>query len=142
MRRDRSDGPEGGRRASRPAARRTATALAAGALLLPLVSATGPAGAAEPAADSLQRAFTEAAARYHVPSSVLLGVAYLESRWDAHGGAPSVDGGYGPMHLTDARAAVARTVRSPRRDSGRSHTGTAACVAAISAETWSRSTAP
>ncbi|WP_399097343.1 N-acetylmuramoyl-L-alanine amidase [Streptomyces sp. BBFR2] len=126
MRRDRSDGPEGGRRASRPAARRTATALAAGALLLPLVSATGPAGAAEPAADSLQRAFTEAAARYHVPSSVLLGVAYLESRWDAHGGTPSVDGGYGPMHLTDARAAVARTVArggeadgDPRGDAAR-----------------------
>ncbi|WP_405747612.1 N-acetylmuramoyl-L-alanine amidase [Streptomyces sp. NBC_01525] len=99
--------PEGGRRTSRPAVR-TATALAAGALLLPLVSATGPAGAAEPAPDTLQRAFTEAAARYHVPRSVLLGVSYLESRWDAHGGAPSVDGGYGPMHLTDARAAVAR----------------------------------
>ncbi len=42
-----------------------------------------------------------------MPQSVLLGVSYLQSRWDAHGGAPSVTGGYGPMHLTDARTALA-----------------------------------
>ncbi|MEK8143093.1 AMP-binding protein [Streptomyces sp. M10(2022)] len=34
------------------------------------------------------------------------------------------------------------TTSSPRRDSGRSNTRTAVCVAATSAETWSRSTAP
>ncbi|MYS08414.1 N-acetylmuramoyl-L-alanine amidase, partial [Streptomyces sp. SID6041] len=38
--------------------------------------------------------------------SVLLAVSYLQSRWDAHGGAPSVTGGYGPMHLTDAVTAL------------------------------------
>ncbi len=38
---------------------------------------------------------------------MLLGVSYLQSRWDAHDGAPSVTGGYGPMHLTDARTALA-----------------------------------
>ena len=32
---------------------------------------------------------------------MLLGVSYLESRWDDHGAAPSTSGGYGPMHLTD-----------------------------------------
>ncbi len=42
-----------------------------------------------------------------VPQSVLLGVSYLQSRWDAHDGAPSVTGGYGPMHLADARTAPA-----------------------------------
>jgi hypothetical protein len=42
-----------------------------------------------------------------VPQNVLLGVSYLQSRWDTHGGAPSVSGGYGPMHLTDARTAIA-----------------------------------
>lgn len=76
-------------------------------LLLPLSGAPS-ASAGQPRADRLQRAFTEAAARFHVPRSVLLGVSYLESRWDGHGGAPSVSGGYGPMHLTDARTALTR----------------------------------
>ncbi|MYS22698.1 N-acetylmuramoyl-L-alanine amidase, partial [Streptomyces sp. DvalAA-14] len=72
----------------------------------------GTAHAAEPAAGGaagpLQRAFGAASQRYHVPSSVLLGVSYLESRWDDHRGMPSVTGGYGPMHLTDARTALAQ----------------------------------
>lgn len=102
------------KRTPRSRARRAATAVAAAALLLPLVSAapSGPDGqpraaAAQPAADSLQQAFADAAARYGVPRDVLLAVAYMESRWDGHGGAPSVSGGYGPMHLTDARTALA-----------------------------------
>ncbi|MFC4031529.1 N-acetylmuramoyl-L-alanine amidase [Streptomyces polygonati] len=86
---------------------RTVTAVAAAAALLPLF---GTAQAAEPApgaaAGPLQRAFDDAARRYHVPQSVLLGVSYLESRWDGHQGMPSVTGGYGPMHLTDARTAL------------------------------------
>ncbi|WP_330455960.1 N-acetylmuramoyl-L-alanine amidase [Streptomyces sp. NBC_00820] len=97
--------------------RRTAGTLASAALLLPLLGAapahsttdaqTGsPAGA--PAGD-LQHAFASAAAEYHVPQSVLLAVSYLQSRWDWHAGAPSVTGGYGPMHLTDARTALATT---------------------------------
>jgi hypothetical protein len=56
---------------------------------------------------SLQRQFAAAAARRGVPQSVLLAVSYLQSRWDAHGGAPSVTGGYGPMHLTDTVTALA-----------------------------------
>ena len=36
-------------------------------------------------------------------------MSYLQSRWDTHAGAPSVSGGYGPMHLTDARTAIAGT---------------------------------
>ncbi|MER8047605.1 peptidoglycan recognition family protein [Streptomyces sp. NPDC094032] len=76
-------------------------------LLLPLLSAAPSATADEPAAGALQRQFAAAAERYGVPQSVLLGVAYLQSRWDAHGGAPSVTGGYGPMHLTDAVTALA-----------------------------------
>ncbi|HUR01967.1 MAG TPA: N-acetylmuramoyl-L-alanine amidase [Nonomuraea sp.] len=46
--------------------------------------------------------FAAAAREFGVPGSVLLGVSYLESRWDANAGAPSVAGGYGPMHLVDA----------------------------------------
>lgn len=88
-------------------ARRTAGAVASAALLLPLLGAA-PAGSTAGASSALlQRAFTGAAAEYHVPLNVLLGVSYLQSRWDAHAGAPSVSGGYGPMHLTDARTAIA-----------------------------------
>ncbi|MFH8405790.1 N-acetylmuramoyl-L-alanine amidase [Streptomyces sp. NPDC018019] len=98
----------------RSRARRAATAVAAAALLLPLVSAapSAPAGqpraaAVQPDTGALQQAFADAAGQYGVPRNVLLAVAYLESRWDGHGGAPSVSGGYGPMHLTDARTALA-----------------------------------
>ncbi|WP_330177260.1 N-acetylmuramoyl-L-alanine amidase [Streptomyces sp. NBC_01498] len=86
---------------------RTAGAVASVALLLPLVSASPSATAEQPAEGSLQRDFAAAADRYDVPSSILLGVSYLQSRWDTHSGAPSVTGGYGPMHLTDARTAIA-----------------------------------
>ncbi|MEU6811588.1 N-acetylmuramoyl-L-alanine amidase [Streptomyces sp. NPDC046831] len=92
-----------------PAGRRARTAagaVAAAALLLPLLGAAPSAGAAPSDTGRLQRAFAAAAAEYHVPQSVLLGVSYLQSRWDGHGGAPSVTGGYGPMHLTDARTAL------------------------------------
>ncbi|MFE7384644.1 N-acetylmuramoyl-L-alanine amidase [Streptomyces zhihengii] len=89
-------------------ARAVGAAAAVGALLLPLMS-SGPAATAGPAASpsALQRAFDRAAEEYGVPGSVLLGVSYLQSRWDGHGGAASVTGGYGPMHLTDARTALA-----------------------------------
>ncbi|MEV4441721.1 peptidoglycan recognition family protein, partial [Streptomyces sp. NPDC049577] len=90
---------------------RAAGAVASAALLLPAVSAVPTATAEQPRAGSarhsLQQEFARAAADYHVPQSVLLAVSYLESRWDAHAGAPSVTGGYGPMHLTDAATALA-----------------------------------
>lgn len=97
----------GGRRA-----RGAVGALATAALLPPLLGAAPPTTAvasvaAGSAATRLQAAFASAAAEYHVPQSVLLGVSYLQSRWDGHAGAPSVSGGYGPMHLTDARTALA-----------------------------------
>ncbi|MFE5481065.1 N-acetylmuramoyl-L-alanine amidase [Streptomyces sp. NPDC056527] len=82
-------------------------AVASAALLFPLLSAAPPATAGPRESDSLQRQFTAAAERQGVPPSVLLAVSYLQSRWDAHGGAPSVTGGYGPMHLTDAVTALA-----------------------------------
>ncbi|WP_137991314.1 N-acetylmuramoyl-L-alanine amidase [Streptomyces vilmorinianum] len=82
-------------------------AVASAALLFPLLSAAPPATAGPVESGSLQRQFAAAAERQGVPQSVLLAVAYLQSRWDAHGGAPSVSGGYGPMHLTDAVTALA-----------------------------------
>ncbi|SDN45191.1 N-acetylmuramoyl-L-alanine amidase [Streptomyces sp. cf386] len=95
------------RAAGRRRTRAAAVASAAVALLFPLLGAAPP--DAPHSADRLQSAFASAAAEYHVPQSVLLGVSYLQSRWDAHAGAPSVTGGYGPMHLTDARTALAET---------------------------------
>ncbi|MEV6420879.1 peptidoglycan recognition family protein [Streptomyces sp. NPDC051662] len=99
--------------------------MASAALLLPLVSAAPSATAEQPGSGALQREFAAAAARYQVPQSVLLGVSYLQSRWDTHSGAPSVTGGYGPMHLTDAKAALADAphhsegTEDPRGDSSR-----------------------
>ncbi|MFI6019765.1 N-acetylmuramoyl-L-alanine amidase [Streptomyces sp. NPDC051287] len=89
--------------------RAAAAAVASAALVLPLLGAAPPPGETTASAALLQRAFVSAAADYHVPQSVLLAVSYLQSRWDTHGGAPSVTGGYGPMHLTDARTALATT---------------------------------
>ncbi|MEV6879595.1 N-acetylmuramoyl-L-alanine amidase [Amycolatopsis sp. NPDC051128] len=52
-----------------------------------------------------QRDFAAAAAEFGVPQNVLLGVSYLESRWDFNAGTPSTSAGFGPMHLTDLREA-------------------------------------
>ena len=49
-----------------------------------------------PDAQARQRAFDAASRTYGVPARVLLGVSYMESRWDDHGHAPSTSGGYGP----------------------------------------------
>ncbi|MGP4089812.1 N-acetylmuramoyl-L-alanine amidase [Streptomyces sp. KR55] len=83
----------------------TASAALLMSLLVPLLS--GPADDDGGAADDprLQDVFTAAAHEYRVPRSVLMGVSYLQSRWDSHPGSPSVVGGYGPMHLVDARQA-------------------------------------
>ncbi|MEV7192080.1 N-acetylmuramoyl-L-alanine amidase [Streptomyces sp. NPDC093510] len=105
---------------------RTAGALASAGLLVPLLGAAPSSGDSQQApAERLQNAFASAAAEYRVPQSVLLGVSYLQSRWDGHGGAASVTGGYGPMHLTDARTALASAphhsegTEDPRGDTSR-----------------------
>ncbi|WP_433239497.1 N-acetylmuramoyl-L-alanine amidase [Streptosporangium sp. CA-135522] len=72
------------------------------ALAAALTALTTPVPAEQPP-EGRQAAFTRAARTYGVPESVLLAVSYLESRWDAHDGLPSVSAGYGPMHLVDAR---------------------------------------
>ncbi|MGW3156093.1 N-acetylmuramoyl-L-alanine amidase [Streptomyces sp. NPDC001089] len=77
---------------------------ASAALLVPLL--TGAPACGSPTDDrKLQNVFTDAADEYHVPRSVLMGVSYLQSRWDTRPGTPSVAGGYGPMHLVDTRRA-------------------------------------
>jgi N-acetyl-anhydromuramyl-L-alanine amidase AmpD len=64
-----------------------------------------------------QAVFARAARVSGVPQKVLLGVSYLESRWDDHGRQVSSSGGYGPMHLTQDRAAAhAREIAKARGD--------------------------
>ncbi|MGW0805290.1 N-acetylmuramoyl-L-alanine amidase [Nonomuraea sp. NPDC002799] len=113
---------------------RLAALLTAGALIAPggvhpSAVGTGLAeGATAPGRDfataGRQGDFAAAAREYGVPVSVLLGVAYLGSRWDANGGLPSTAGGYGPMHLVDVIPAQAGTplgdaLGDPRGDASR-----------------------
>ncbi|MEV0154127.1 N-acetylmuramoyl-L-alanine amidase [Micromonospora sp. NPDC050686] len=100
--------PPSGRRILLAAAVATATAFAT----------TGPVAAEPSRADPAdrQQQYAAAADEYGVPRSVLLGVSYLESRWDTNAGMPSTSGGYGPMHLTDAEQ-VASTPSSAHVDS-------------------------
>jgi hypothetical protein len=85
--------------------------------------ATAPVSAAAPV--TRQDAYVAAANEFHVPVSVLLGVSYLESRWNTNAGTPSTAAGYGPMHLTDVGAANAggshhdQGVEDPRGDDAR-----------------------
>ncbi|WP_443072669.1 N-acetylmuramoyl-L-alanine amidase [Streptomyces sp. RPT161] len=56
--------------------------------------------------NSRQRHFDAAAAEFHVPLPVLLGVSYQESLWEGHAGQYNTVGGYGPMNLTDATVSM------------------------------------
>ncbi|MFF8864220.1 N-acetylmuramoyl-L-alanine amidase [Streptomyces sp. NPDC015139] len=85
--------------------RRTACVIASAALLAPLLLVP-VLGDDEVQDRLLQDAFADAAREYHVPRSVLMSVSYMQSRWDAHPGSPSVAGGYGPMHLVDGGKAL------------------------------------
>ena len=78
--------------------------LATSLVALLTLTPASPAQAEAQAPADRQQAFAAAAKEFGVPESVLLGVSYLASRWDAHAGQPSVDAGFGPMHLTDAAA--------------------------------------
>src|SRR5689334_12663797 len=96
------------------------------AALTTSLTAALPAASAEPAPADQQRqqAFASASAEFGVPDSVLLGVSYLESRWDFNAGTPSTTAGFGPMHLTDVTAAPPSTEHDqggadPRGDEAR-----------------------
>lgn len=102
---------------------RTAALIAAATLLTGLAAA--PAQAQTDPAAQRQRDFAAAAREFGVPENILLGVSYLESRWDTNAGTPSTSAGYGPMHLTDLRAAGVATshhdegTEDPRGDDAR-----------------------
>ncbi len=115
--------------------RRTAC-LIAGAALLPPLLILPMSGADDPGDRRLQDAFTDAAREFKVPRSVLMSVSYMQSRWDSHPGAPSVAGGFGPMHLLDTdlvkipalspdpQSADGVPVRPPAEAAGPDATGT------------------
>ncbi len=48
---------------------------------------------------SINAAFEQASHTYGVPLPVLQSLCYMEGRLSNHGGSPSIDGGYGCMHL-------------------------------------------
>jgi N-acetyl-anhydromuramyl-L-alanine amidase AmpD len=88
-----------------------AIAVGCGALLPAVAQArisdrTGTGTTAGTSATAEQVDFAAAAAEFHVPEAVLLGVAYQESRWATHPGAYNTGGGYGPMNLTDVTPAM------------------------------------
>ncbi|MCW3839520.1 N-acetylmuramoyl-L-alanine amidase [Micromonospora yasonensis] len=58
-----------------------------------------PASAWSAPPDRVSAAIAAAAKRFEVPAALLTAICYLEGRFGDHGGAPSVDGGYGCMHL-------------------------------------------
>src|SRR5437588_2605840 len=72
-------------------------AVAATALAVGLPATAG----AQDASSARQQQFAAAAHEFGVPASVLLAVSYNESLWEAHNGAPSTIGDYGPMALAD-----------------------------------------
>ncbi|MFJ9783824.1 N-acetylmuramoyl-L-alanine amidase [Amycolatopsis sp. NPDC101161] len=100
---------------------RSAALIAAVTLLTGLAAAPAQATSR----DQRQRDFAAAASEFGVPENVLLGVSYLESRWDFNAGTPSTSAGYGPMHLTDVREAGVATshhdegTEDPRGDDAR-----------------------
>ena len=48
---------------------------------------------------TLTQAFTQASSEFGVPAPLLKAFCYMEGRLSNHGGTPSIDGGYGCMHL-------------------------------------------
>lgn len=73
-----------------------------------------------------------------MPESVLLGVSYMESRWDSNAGRPSRAAGYGPMHLADtlgrASALIGLDEETLRADPEQNIRGGAALLAAYQRE--------
>ena len=89
---------------NRRTALRALAAGTAGAAVATAPTAISASVASAATGSSRQRAFAAAAEEFGIPEPVLLGVSYLKSRWDSHGGAPSTGAGFGPLHLTDLRA--------------------------------------
>ena len=124
--------------------RRTGAVVGAAALLTGMTTAvTGGATAADwsgclEGPDDRQAVFARASAVSGVPEEVLLGVSFMESRWDDHGTSPSTSAGYGPMHLTDVPdAAEAAPHHQGKGESAGRDAADDAAAEAVAAETTS-----
>ncbi|MBF9067994.1 N-acetylmuramoyl-L-alanine amidase [Streptacidiphilus fuscans] len=104
-----------------PASARTATPTTA-----PVAGALAWPSTPDRTSTALQRAFTAAAAEFHVPVDVLLAVSYEETLWESHGGRPSVTGNYNVMGLTEVSDA---DLTAPSSQSTRDLTGSGAAHA-------------
>ncbi len=83
-------------------ARQATTWLCLCAVLVVLAAGTRPLAHAEPrSATPLADAFENAAREWNVPRDLLVAIAYAETRLNDHAGEPSIDNGYGLMHLVD-----------------------------------------
>jgi len=79
-----------------------------------VIATMGSSASAAPS--TLQSAFNNAAAEFHVPVNVLLAVSYAVTRWESPS-APSAAGAFGPMQLVDSAStalAGAKGDESPR----------------------------
>lgn len=84
--------------------RRTRTWCVAVSLLSALGLLLGPFSAVQahsPPPGPLTGAFQRASQAFDVPRDLLVAIAYTETHFDDHHGAPSIDNGYGVMHLVD-----------------------------------------
>ena len=68
------------------------------------VISTARTTAQTPGTGPLAQAFASAAQEFDVPRDLLVTIAYAETHFDDHTGAPSVDNGFGLMHLVDTPA--------------------------------------
>ncbi len=66
-----------------------------------LGSSDHSAGASSPTNDEVAQSFSMSARHWNVPVSVLMAIGYVESHWEQRNGTPSIDNGYGIMHITD-----------------------------------------
>src|SRR5690625_2167584 len=87
--------------------RQCAVAAVAAALAGGLALTVPAAGASEDTPeDARMDVYRSAADEFGVPLDVVLGVSYLDSRWDVNLGRPSTSGGFVPMHLAVAQYVV------------------------------------
>src|ERR1700730_5506395 len=72
-----------------------------------LMAVWGSAGpyalAASASTSSANQAFAQAAKEFSVPEALLKALSYMEGRLSMHNGSPSIDGGYGSMHLVKSK---------------------------------------
>ncbi len=97
---------------------------------------------ASPTEKGLEEAFASAAAEFRVPKPLIEALAWVESRWSDHGGQPSIENGYGVMHLADnpwnqslaeAAAIIGLPVERVQSDTPSNIRGGAAVLASIQA---------